>query len=103
MRLSTATREIVQSAEGEIETDYIDSNVLEDSDDKIKRDNKVRGDVSDDLVSNYFGGNIEKLSYICFWVFCLRMSNSQSICQLYNFLNTESWSVGGNMSIAPCN
>ena len=53
MHLLTSTREIVQSAEGEIETDYIDSNFLDDSDDILNRDNEVGGDVPDVPVSNY--------------------------------------------------
>ena len=53
MHLLTSTREIVQSVEGEIETDYIDSNFLDDSDDILNRDNEVGGDVPDVPVWNY--------------------------------------------------
>ena len=49
----TATREIVQSAKEEIETDDIDSNLPDNSDDGLKQDNDDGGGVHEDPVSDY--------------------------------------------------
>ena len=74
MHLFTATREIVKSAEGETETNYIDSNFLDDSDDTIKWDNEVGGDVSDVPVSNYLDEwEYREIVIYLLLVFCLRM------------------------------
>ena len=48
----TATREIVQSAKEEIETDHIDSNLPDVFDDYLKQANEDGGGVPDDPVSD---------------------------------------------------
>ena len=49
----TANKEFVQSAEEETETDDIDSNLPDDSDDGLEQDNEGGGCIPDDPVLDY--------------------------------------------------